>query len=347
MPAYKSANGKWYCKFYSKDWQGNRKQILKRGFATKREAQSYEHEYKTKNTAIPSMTLQMLSDEFLGGYKASHRNNSYLIAEANLRLHILPTLGEIMLDSLNLLKIRKWQVKMTKTDLKESTLHSIQTTLKKVLRYGIKYYGLSAKILNLDALGKRTSRMTFLELDEWNKLDYYIVDEHDNALFNLLFWSGIRIGEAMGLSEDDIDFEKNEISIRHQWDTKLKKIMPLKTAKSERKIVLPQFVIDLIKEYFGNYHTLPDYPFAIKNVRTIQKDLQDYCRIADITGISIHSLRHSHATLLIRNNVPIPAISKRLGHSNPATTLRVYSHVYKEADSEIAKMLEIVSKQYQ
>jgi integrase len=85
-------------------------------------------------------------------------------------------------------------------------------------------------------------------------------------------------------------------------------------------------------------------PFAIYNVREVQKRLHAYCKQAGITGISLHSLRHSHATLLIRQNVPIPAIAKRLGHANPATTLRVYAHVYEESDNEIAKMLEIVSK---
>lgn len=339
MPAYKSSSGKWYCKFYTKDWQGVQKQILKRGFRTKKEALAYEHNFKAKNKGLPSMSLQTLSDEFLSDYRVNHRNNSYLIAEANLRLHILPYLGELSVDDITPIKIRKWQTQISSEGWAQSTLFSIQTTLKLLFRFGIKYYGLPESILRMDSMGHKEIRLTFLELDEWKRLDAVIKDKHDKALFNLLFWSGMRIGEARGLSEESFDYTKGTVSIIRQYDSKLKALAPLKTPKSKRVLALPVPVLELVKEYFGSYHTVPELPFTIKAVRQIQKDFSDYCEKAGLHGLSLHSLRHSHASLLIKQGIPINAIAKRLGHANPAMTLRVYSHVYGDAEDEIAKIL--------
>lgn len=66
---------------------------------------------------------------------------------------------------------------------------------------------------------------------------------------------------------------------------------------------------------------------------------------AGVPIIRIHDLRHSHASYLINNNVPILAISRRLGHASPAITLNVYSHLYERTETEVNLMLENIVKQ--
>ena len=68
--------------------------------------------------------------------------------------------------------------------------------------------------------------------------------------------------------------------------------------------------------------------------------LQVYTKLAGIKLIRIHDLRHSHASLLIYGGIPIPAISKRLGHKSPKITLEIYSHMYKESSDQIISTLE-------
>lgn len=61
MPAYKDNKGRWYCKFYADTWDGNKKQILKRGFSTKKEALAYEYEYKANTSHSPDLVSKHIS----------------------------------------------------------------------------------------------------------------------------------------------------------------------------------------------------------------------------------------------------------------------------------------------
>ena len=65
MPAYKDKTGKWFCKFYYTDWQGNNRQKWKRGFATKKEALAYERDFLEKQSANPDMTFQNLYELYM------------------------------------------------------------------------------------------------------------------------------------------------------------------------------------------------------------------------------------------------------------------------------------------
>ena len=72
---------------------------------------------------------------------------------------------------------------------------------------------------------------------------------------------------------------------------------------------------------------------------TIERYKNKYCKIANVKQIRIHDFRHSHATLLIYNNVPIQDISKRLGHANVSTTLDVYTHVIEDKEKRVINTL--------
>lgn len=68
--------------------------------------------------------------------------------------------------------------------------------------------------------------------------------------------------------------------------------------------------------------------------------LKRYAIKAGVPPIHVHDLRHSHASYLIHNNVPVTTISRRLGHANTSVTLSVYSHMYEESAGDVAVMLE-------
>lgn len=345
MPSYKTEKGKWYCKFYVKDFLGNRKQILRRGFRTKRDAQAYENDFKAKYTSNPSMSLRTLSDEFLEDYRINHRASSYRLIESVLRVHILPSLGEFSVCDISPRILREWMNGVKEKELAFTSQNNILSVLKRLLRYGVKYYHLPSDILPTETLGKKERRLSFLELSDWNKLFAVIQDKHDRAVYSLLFWCGMRIAEVMGLTEDDIDFAEHTISINKQYEYHAGEITPPKTVLSRRTVVAPATVMNIVREYFDSYHTVPDLPFAVMSQSQIYRRLIHYCKEADVPRTNLHALRHSHASLLIRQGVPVNAISSRLGHSNTSITMNVYGHVYKDADSEIAVNLDkLVSK---
>ena len=184
----------------------------------------------------------------------------------------------------------------------------------------------------------------------------------------LLIFSGMRRGELMGLEWGDIDFDNHVIHIRRTsqyvppWGIITK---PPKNKTSFRTIKLSKMIFDLLEEYHNKWLQFKDSlgtewkdNIEIKNVdgttRTVPNDrlfIQDDSTpmhpdsITDWTRnfivrhhlphFSSHSLRHTHATLLIAEGVPLPIVSRRLGHSSLTTTTKTYVHAIQAAD-EIA-----------
>lgn len=160
--------------------------------------------------------------------------------------------------------------------------------------------------------------------------------------FNLLFYSGIREGEFLALTLNDFDFEKNTVSITKSaavinGKLTLKKA---KTPKSNRTITLPAPIMDMVKIYAEHRY---DYKATdrlfLSSKSSLHRDMADYCQISGVRKITIHELRHSHASHLIELGAPPLTISERLGREDIKTTLNTYSHLYPNKQKQIADML--------
>jgi integrase len=151
--------------------------------------------------------------------------------------------------------------------------------------------------------------------------------------------TGLRFAEALALTPADFDFLHQIVTIDKTWDYKNQTgtFQPTKNAASVRKVQIDwQLAIQLsqlVKE-------LPsDKPIFIRNgVRvfnsTINNKLSTYCTRAEIPIISIHGLRHTHASLLLFSGVSIASVAKRLGHSNMTTTQKTYFHIIQELENQ-------------
>lgn len=345
MAAYKDEKtNTWMARFYYTDWKGIRKQKKKRGFVKKKDALAYETDFIAKSQQNPHMTLQMLSEEFLADYKIRRSPNSYKLIETNLRLHILPSLGKIAIEDITPLTIRTWQNKLSESGKAAGTIASINTSFKTLLNYAHRFYNLSNNPFDsVEPLKQPEPKKEFIEHSAWLQLYSVMTNKHDKAIFSLMYWTGIRVGEAQGLSLKDINFDTGTININKQYSSDRKEISPLKTRGSRRVITVPNLCMDIVKEYIGSYLEPPMYPFAIKTARGLNEKLERYCRKSGIKKISVHVLRHSHASLLIKEGAAVNLIAERLGHTSPSVTLRVYSHVYENQDRELAgKLNDIV-----
>lgn len=331
----------WYCKFRYTDWTGESKSTSKRGFKLKREAIAYETEYKEKAKDRPQMTLSQLAEIYLEDYKTNRKPTSYALTKQNIYSYILPTLGNMNIEELSPIIIKKWQNHLLTLGRSQSSIKAYNTSFNSMLNWAVKYCGLGQNPFKVTGVtGTIRKRLEFLEEAEWKKLNDVISDKFDKALFNLLFFSGIRIGEARALTKDDMDFTTNTITISKTHNL-VSGISSPKTKNSYRKVVIPEQACKYIKEMFEAFYALPEYPFQFRIPRTVAAHLKSYCIKAGVTVITPHGFRHSHASMLIRRQVPINAIASRLGDT-VAEVLRTYSHCYKEQDSEIAALLETI-----
>lgn len=156
-------------------------------------------------------------------------------------------------------------------------------------------------------------------------------------LILLIAKTGMRFSEAIALTPKDFDFAHQMLSINKTWDYKGDGgFLPTKNKSSVRKIQIDwQTVIqfsELVKK-------LPaDKPIFVKKERiynsTVNDILARHCIRAKIPVISVHGLRHTHASLLLFAGVSIASVARRLGHSSMTTTQKTYLHIIQELENQ-------------
>lgn len=151
----------------------------------------------------------------------------------------------------------------------------------------------------------------------------------------LIAKTGLRFSEALALTPADFNFSRQSISVSKTWDYKGEgDFLPTKNQSSIRKVQIDwQTVIQfsqLIKD-------LPeDKPIFVKGKvynSTVNGVLERYCKKAEVPVISIHGLRHTHASLLLFAGVSIASVARRLGHSSMNTTQKTYLHIIQELEN--------------
>ncbi len=157
--------------------------------------------------------------------------------------------------------------------------------------------------------------------------------------FLLIAKTGLRFAEALALTKEDFDFEKQRIIINKSWNYKEKigHFQPTKNESSNRTVMVDW---QLMQQFQSLIHSKEDNQliFLDKNQRvynsTLNQKLATYCEKLDIPIISIHGLRHTHASLLLYEGVSIASVAKRLGHSNTTTTQETYIHIIRELENK-------------
>jgi len=153
----------------------------------------------------------------------------------------------------------------------------------------------------------------------------------------LIAKTGLRFSEALALTTNDFDFHTQKISITKTWNYK-----SVDGGFSDTKNTSSKRTIQIDSKLVSDFETLIEKmsnnkPIFVKGRvfnSTVNNRLKHLCKIADIPVISIHSLRHTHASLLIFAGVSIASIAKRLGHSSITTTQETYLHIIRELENQ-------------
>ncbi|GGB03676.1 site-specific integrase [Macrococcus hajekii] len=150
--------------------------------------------------------------------------------------------------------------------------------------------------------------------------------------------TGMRFSEALALTPADFDFAHQSLSISKTWDYKMNGgFLPTKNQSSVRKIQLDWQTVIQFSELLRN---LPeDQPIFVTPGdkiynSTINSLLARLCEKSNIPVISIHGLRHTHASLLLFSGVSLASVARRLGHSSMTTTQKTYIHIIHELENQ-------------
>lgn len=155
-------------------------------------------------------------------------------------------------------------------------------------------------------------------------------------LILLIAKTGLRFSEALGLTPDDFDFVHQTISVNKTWDYKTNTgFQPTKNKSSVRKVQIDWQIGMQFQQLIKTIeHDQPIFVTDTVCNSTPNKWLERHCKCVGIPIISIHGLRHTHASLLMFAGVSIASVSRRLGHSSITTTQKVYMHIIQELENQ-------------
>lgn len=347
MPVYQDKErGTWYCSFYYTDWQGAKKKKTKRGFKLKREGQAFEREFLEKSQGSPKMTFASLVDLYLDDMKNRLRESTLETKENIISTKIMPCFGNMQIDKITPTNIRQWQNELISKGFADTYLKTIHIQISAIFNYAVKYYNLKANPCHkAESIGQSHAKeMNFWTRDEYERFASFIEDNPRwHVSFQVLYWTGLRVGELLALTRNDIDFEGRTITVSKSYQ-RIKKtdvITEPKTPKSNRVVAIPDFLCQELKTYISCLYGLHDKD----RLFPVTKDyfylkMKAGCKKAGIKRIRTHDLRHSHASLLIELGFSPLLIAERLGHENVETTLNTYSHLYPHKQEALAQKLE-------
>lgn len=351
MPVFRNeSNGTWYVMTRYVDWQGNHKQKCKRGFKTKREALEWERVFHLQQSADMDMSFESFVDIYKNDIRSRIKETTWLTKVNIIDKKILPYFGKRKISEIQTKEVIAWQNDLLRQKDKtgkpysECYLKTIHNQLSTIFNHAVRFYALrtnpAAKAGNMG--NEKRKEMLFWTKEEYLRFADVMMDKPVSFYaFEMLYWSGMRLGELLALTPSDFDFQNSTVTINKSYQRLHGEdvITTPKTKKSNRTIKMSEFLAEEMQEYIKmQYEIEPtDRLFPISK-SYLHREMERGCKETGLQKIRIHDLRHSHVSLLIELGFSAVAIADRLGHESIEITYR-YAHLFPSKQNEMANKL--------
>lgn len=303
-------------------------------------------------------TINEIYENYYKYLKLNYKETTTRLIDFKFKNYILPFLGNLKINSINTENYMDFILYLKKFNYSDSFYSQINSMCKKFFNYLIIHFKINSNILKIDFKNNNNSYNSNQIKGTWTIKEYKKFIKHvDNniyhALFNVLFYCGLRKGEALALKISD--FKNNCLYIEHTITTERfngkRLITTPKTKKSNRIIRLDFFTCmelkQLIKYYNTHYKNFNNNFFLFGGNKpiactTLERKKNEYCKKANVKQIRIHDFRHSHATLLYNKKIKIKLIQERLGHADISTTLNTYVHTNKKQEKRLINKINLI-----
>lgn len=327
MAVYKDTQrGTWYVKYSVPDAvTGKRKQALKRGFSTKRDALEYESRQRLVTDARSSVTFFELSGKYFDYRKQKPTTRD----KQTVMLAKYVTFGDRQIVKLSKADLMDWYLELDKLDLKPSMKNLILTVVKSVFKYGADFFDLPNPASMLKRFKAPKAGFDVWTPEQFNQFIQCVHLTHYRNIFLFLYMTGARKAEAMALRYDDISGDRCHIR-------------GTKTDSSDRWIVLPAPLQTVLAPILSGLDDCQPYVFGGEKtlpIATMQAVFTAAIKESGVPPIRIHDLRHSFASNAIACGCNIVAVSHYLGHSSINITLSVYAHLLKDTEADMTEKM--------
>lgn len=341
----------WRCQFYYKDWQGVSHKKNKRGFKTKAEADAWERDFRQRAKFRPEIRFDNFVEIYFQDMENRLRETTIESKRYMFDTKILPYFKDKSISDITAADIRAWQNTLIKENFAPTYLKTINNQMSALFNYACRYYDLESNpCRKAGSIGKsKADDMDFWTKEEFDQfLTAFEKKPEAYMAFKLLFWTGMRIGEMLALTFEDVNLEERVISITKNL-VRVKgedKIHPPKTPKGVREITIPPFLAEDLREYFSKqYGIMPNERIFRFTKSFMEHQIVRGAKESGVKRIRLHDIRHSHASMLVAMGFQPLEIKDRLGHEKIETTLNTYSHLYPNKQMELADRLEIMNQE--
>ncbi|MEP9852146.1 tyrosine-type recombinase/integrase [Staphylococcus aureus] len=353
MAIYKDTKrNTWYYSIYYTDIYGKPKRKFKRGFKTKKAAKIAEAEML--RTVRPDSTEVKTFDEVfherMNHTDLTDRTRKNRIDQYNK--YFKYNFSQIPIDKITVEQCKDLRLQLINTEnLSDEYKKSVFAGFKAIMSYALKnqYININPAAA-VESIKFSKNKLLFIsreEFDEW----VMKMDDLDNKnpvmyrkLVQLLFYTGLRIGEALPLKWEDWDSEKREININKIIDITSGKIRKdvAKTKSSLGNVPVPNLMANLLDEMKEEANPNDEFIFGGKKpiiYATINKAFKQVFREYN-SKMTLHTLRHSYATYLINNGVDMYLLMNLMRHATINETISTYSHLYTDRKQNAMKVFD-------
>lgn len=336
---------------------GKRINFHRRGFKTRQEAQSAlnraRYDFETgKYRKKTRTTYEEVYKTWFPLYAKTVKESTLSRTESCFRLHILPAIGQLPIHKITPIHCQ---------DLAES-LSKVYKVYRKIYGYAERVYKYALSIGQVDGANPferivfpkadtKPKETLFMDKDELlHLLDCIKETGHIlwYAFFYLLAFTGLRKGEALALTWEDLKGAELHVTKTVAVGLHSRQyIGPPKTGSGERIVTLDQRTMQVLSEYRKTRKLLSMsrlmFPNGKGNVMSLSKPLQFLRRVAKKNGLppyTIHSFRHTHCAMCFEAGWSIKAVQERLGHRDFQTTMNIYNHVTESEEAKNMHKLE-------
>lgn len=370
IKAYKKKDGKTYYMFKvylgSDPMTGKPQYTTRRGFKSLKEAEIAlaRIQLEIANGTFQKRTYETyreVYDAWIETYKDTVEESTLNKTLKYFEHHILPEIGNYRIEQLNVDICQRF---VNKLHGKLVKARAVKDYASKVLDYAVKRSLIQTNPFKLVEMPKKRApkksvnrvERNFYTKEELNTLLYLMKKETNRKAYvaiHILAFTGMRKGELLALTWEDIDFEKKEMTINKAIARGLENTMYEKSTKTgvSRTISLDNETINLLQEWQIDLKKTLGRNFKKKKQLVMPNEENNYLQptktrkwlnyVIDkykLPPLTTHGLRHTHTSMLIEAGANMKQVQQRLGHSDIKTTMDIYTHLSAHAEKETVNL---------